>query len=178
MGVTRQSINPYEPRNGDSSGPMMAMSTHADADEAPRRTVMGRMTRPRPVHGQTMDEDRQEGVGLHSSHVDALMRGEFRAGRGRGKAEGFAEAAAEWPSAWENGWHQGAAEGEDYVLGHVRPEVGKLIADVKAAREGFKRQTDKKTTKGQLHDELRTVAERLDALDAHIVALAGDLTGE
>lgn len=173
MGVTRRSGNPYEQR-ASGGGDMMAMSPHEDSE----RTVMGRVRRPqRPVHGKTMDLDAQEGVGLHSSHVDALMRGEFRAGRGRGHVEGFEEAAQEWPVAYDNGWKIGASEGEEYVLGELTPAVDALIADLAACRDGFKKLTDKKVTKAMLHEELSIVTERLTAIRQRHAELFEGITG-
>ena len=153
---------------------MMAMSP---GDEE-RQTVMGRAARRHGgIHGQTMDLDTQEGVGLHSSHIDAMMRGEFRAGRGRGSAEGFNEAAEEWPKAWESGWQQGASDGEEFVLNSVAPQLDALIADVAAAIDGFKKMTDKKVTKAMLHEELSIIATRLNVLHEQHVELLENITG-
>jgi hypothetical protein len=170
MGVTRQTRNPYE-ANADG-GDMMAMSP---GDER-QRTVMGRRA-PRPLHGHTMDLDTQEGVGLHTGHVDALMRGEFRAGRGRGFAEGQEDSRAEWPVAYERGWHTGASEGEEFILAQVTPALDELIADVSAARGGFKKLTDKKVSKAMLHEELTMIATRLDTMRKQHAELFEGITG-
>jgi hypothetical protein len=175
MGVTRRTRNPYEQRvNG--GGDMMAMSPGTDEDA--ERTIMGRVRRPpRPTHGRTMDLDTQEGVGLHSSHIDAMMRGEFRAGRGRGHSEGFEEAAQEWPVAYDNGWTTGAGEGEEFILGELGAPLQALIADVAAVRGGFKKAGDKKVTKAMLHEELTIIAQRLDTMFKQHVELHDNLTG-
>lgn len=175
MGVTRRSGNPYEQHiNGGAN--TMAMSPGDDEDSG--RTVMGRVRRPRrPTHGVTMDLDTQEGVGLHSAHIDAMMRGEFRAGRGRGHTEGFDEAAQEWPVAYDNGWKIGASEGEEYVLGELTPAVDALIADLAACRDGFAKMTDKKVTKAMLHEELGIVTDRLAAIRQRHAELFEGLTG-
>lgn len=170
MGVERQSRNPYE------GGATEAMSPGPDmfADTA---RPSGTLRRGRVMHGGTMDEDTAEGVGLHSGHIDAMMRGEFRAGRGRGKSEGFTEAAQEWPKAWESGWQRGAQEAEEHILGRVGKSLEVLLADVDAAVKGFKAKNAKHLTRADLMVELETIQQRLVMLAAEQRELAENITG-
>jgi hypothetical protein len=128
----------------------------------------------RTRHAPTLDEDTAEGVGFHTGHVDALMRGEFRAGRGRGFAEGQEDSRAEWPVAWDRGWRAGAHEGEAHVIQTVGDTLGKIQEDLRAACRGFK--GNDKATRAQMLAELEHTLEHVGKLGGQLHELAEGLT--
>ena len=153
MGAVRQAENPYEPRN-------MGM-----AMDSSRRT---------PLRA-TLDDDTASGVGLHSGHIDALMRGEWRAGRGHGFAEGQEDSRAEWPVAWERGWRDGAREGEQHVLTTLGESLGSLQEDVAVAVKALKKKGDK-TTRAELIEELETIETAVGKIAEQARGLAENIT--